>query len=310
MSELPAGLTVRPPRPDDAEAIYRLMADYNLRLIGTPDATLADVVEALTLSTFEPEEHGWLIADDAGQPVNYSHLRLGGSGRHAQVAIASVDSPGSTWLLDKGVRQARKLLGEGGIVEVGSHRADRVLADLVTAAGFTLSTTYYRMRIDHTGPVAVPEPPAGAVLRTGAEGEETRRAIHAVMTVAFGDQESEAVRPYDDWVDVHEKRSTSDWSQVSLVELDGRPAAASDCNRMFVELENCGYVGRLGVMPEARGRGLAKYLLQQAFAVDAAAGLDGTLLHVDTNNPTSALKLYESVGMRPVQMADVWELSL
>lgn len=94
------------------------------------------------------------------------------------------------------------------------------------------------------------------------------------------------------------------------MELDGRPGAASDCSHAFVELENCGYVGRLGVIPEVRGRGLAKYLLQQAFAVDAAAGLDGTLLHVDTNNPTSALKLYESVGMRPVQTADLWELHL
>lgn len=97
MSDLPAGLTVRAPRPDDAEAIYRLMAAYNTRVIGRPDVALAEVVEALSLSTFEPEEHGWLILDDAGSPVNYSHLRFGGSGRHAQLAIASVDSPGSTY---------------------------------------------------------------------------------------------------------------------------------------------------------------------------------------------------------------------
>ena len=62
--------------------------------------------------------------------------------------------------------------------------------------------------------------------------------------------------------------------------------------------------------PEARGRGLAKYLLRHAFAVDAAAGLDGTLLHVDTNNPTSALGLYESVGMRPVWTGELWALPL
>ncbi|MFC5266998.1 hypothetical protein ACFPJ1_33180 [Kribbella qitaiheensis] len=40
------------------------------------------------------------------------------------------------------------------------------------------------------------------------------------------------------------------------------------------------------------------------FATDAAAGLEGTLLHVDTNNPTPALDLYESVGMHTVQIAD------
>ncbi len=44
---------------------------------------------------------------------------------------------------------------------------------------------------------------------------------------------------------------------------------------------------------------LAKYLLYDAFAQDAAAGRTGTILHVDTNNPTQALRLYQSVGMTP-----------
>jgi len=36
----------------------------------------------------------------------------------------------------------------------------------------------------------------------------------------------------------------------------------------------------------------------------------GTILHVDTNNPTPALGLYERVGMRPVLVIDVWRRSL
>ena len=34
------------------------------------------------------------------------------------------------------------------------------------------------------------------------------------------------------------------------------------------------------------------------------------MLHVDTNNPTPALGLYESVGMRAVEIADQWERTL
>ena len=56
----------------------------------------------------------------------------------------------------------------------------------------------------------------------------------------------------------------------------------------------------------ARGKGLAKLLLRQAFARDANAGRVGTILHVDTNNPTPALGLYERVGMRTVLVIDVW----
>jgi ribosomal protein S18 acetylase RimI-like enzyme len=180
----------------------------------------------------------------------------------------------------------------------------------VSAHGFEHGTTFFRMRIDHTGPVVVPDPPAGTTVRVGAPDEDTRRAVHAVMAAAFEGQENAAIRPYDDWVERHENRSSFDWSQLVLVEADGRPVAASDCNNAYVETDNCGYVGRLAVIPEARGLGLAKYLLRQAFATDAAAGYAGTMLHVDTNNPTPALGLYEAVGMRPVQIADVWELTL
>jgi ribosomal protein S18 acetylase RimI-like enzyme len=60
------------------------------------------------------------------------------------------------------------------------------------------------------------------------------------------------------------------------------------------------------VLESARGRGLAKLLLRHAFAADSGRGRAGTILHVDTNNPTPALGLYESVGMRPVLVIDVW----
>jgi ribosomal protein S18 acetylase RimI-like enzyme len=88
--------------------------------------------------------------------------------------------------------------------------------------------------------------------------------------------------------------------------LDSRPAAIIMTSDRFVEDENCGYVSDLGVLPEARGRGIAKYLLRTAFAADARAGRTGTILHVDTNNVTPALGLYESVGMRPVLIIDMW----
>jgi len=81
-------------------------------------------------------------------------------------------------------------------------------------------------------------------------------------------------------------------------------------NDQFVADEGCGYIARVAVVEAARGRGLAKLLLRQAFAADAAKGRRGTILHVDTNNPTPALGLYERVGMRPVLVIDVWRRSL
>lgn len=107
-----------------------------------------------------------------------------------------------------------------------------------------------------------------------------------------------------------EARSTFDWSLVTYLELDGRPVAVRECDGNFLNSDQCGYVGRLGVVEAARGRGLAKFLLQDAFALEAAAGLSGTILHVDNSNPTPAVGLYLSVGMRPDIVNDLWRTTL
>jgi ribosomal protein S18 acetylase RimI-like enzyme len=77
-------------------------------------------------------------------------------------------------------------------------------------------------------------------------------------------------------------------------------------NNQFAADEGCGYVDTLAVRPEFRGRGLGRLLLRTAIAADAARGREGTILHVDTNNTTPALGLYESEGMRPVLVIDIW----
>jgi ribosomal protein S18 acetylase RimI-like enzyme len=62
--------------------------------------------------------------------------------------------------------------------------------------------------------------------------------------------------------------------------------------------EGAGYVASIGVLREHRSRGLARALLQARLADDAARGFERTLLHVDSESPTGATRLYEGVGMR------------
>ena len=95
-----------------------------------------------------------------------------------------------------------------------------------------------------------------------------------------------------------------------MLEADGQAVAVRECSNQFLESDNCGYVGRLGVLEGARGRGYAKFLLQDAFALDAAAGRTGTILHVDANNPNPAVALYLAVGMRVTTSADAWRRPL
>jgi ribosomal protein S18 acetylase RimI-like enzyme len=51
---------------------------------------------------------------------------------------------------------------------------------------------------------------------------------------------------------------------------------------------------------------VAKALLRDCFAAAQRAGRKAVLLHVDVANVTGALRLYESVGMRPVLEIDAF----
>jgi ribosomal protein S18 acetylase RimI-like enzyme len=70
--------------------------------------------------------------------------------------------------------------------------------------------------------------------------------------------------------------------------------------------EPVGYVDILAVHPDQQHRGLGTALLRAAFACFAAAGLQEAQLGVASDNPR-ALRLYESVGMKPRFQLDTYE---
>jgi ribosomal protein S18 acetylase RimI-like enzyme len=97
-----------------------------------------------------------------------------------------------------------------------------------------------------------------------------------------------------------------DWdpSLVFLAESDGRPVGFL-AGFLF---EAMGYVGILGVLKEARGRGIGKALLRRSFAEFAARGRREVRLGVDAENADGAVKLYEHVGMSVLRAYDAFDL--
>lgn len=303
---LPDGYTVRAMRVEDAALIAERSGAYTSALIGFAKHSVEDVANYLRDPGFDPATDGWVVMDAAGEFAGSATAALNSDRTRVNLEVLSENPAIVGWLLDRAVQRASDG-GRGEVVaSVAVIRQDQLLPEIVAAHGFTIGTSVHRMRITFDGEVPAPAVPDGATVRRGALDDRSRRAAHGVLVEPFRGQDGADPRPYDEWFASRESRSTFDWAQLTTVELDGQAVAVTECNDNFVSTDNCGYVGRLAVVPSARGRGLAKFLLHDAFAVDAAAGRSGTILHVDSSNPTPAVAVYTSVGMKPDLISDIW----
>jgi mycothiol synthase len=307
---LPIGFTVRPMRVEDAAVIAERSGAYTRALLGFAKHSAEDVANYLRDPGFDPATDGWVVLDERGEFAGSATAALNNAGSRANLEALSDIPAVAEWLVERGTQRAAAAGSGEVVVSIPTVRQDALLPEILAAQGFAIETAIHRMRIDFVGPVPAPAAPDDAVVRRGAFDDPSRRAAHALLVEAFKAQPSADPRPYDEWVASRESRSTFDWSKLVTVEVDGRAVAVAECNDNFVGSDNCGYVGRLAVVPAARGHGLATFLLRDAFAVDAAAGRSGTILHVDTSNPTPAVALYESVGMRADVISDIWRKTI
>jgi mycothiol synthase len=307
--ELPREFMWRRPAQDDAEAIFAVIGQHNTPLLGSPDITLVEVRDELSEPGFDPDSDAWLVSDDAGVDVAYGWACRKGTSDQVDIDVYADDNVAG-WLWAQVLARARALgaaAGHGAIsVDIGIYQNDEAQQARARARGFTPVTTFQRMRIDFDGPPTEPVVPAAVVVRTGPGDEVFRRHAHHVSTRAFVDHFGFVERSFEEWHQGIEAATTSDWAQVRVAYVDGEAAAMVRGSDQFVDDQQCGYVTTVAVLPAARGRGLAKLLLQQAFAADFRRGRCGTILHVDANNVTPALDLYRHVGMRTVLAVDVW----
>lgn len=307
--QLPAGFAWRRPTIDDAEAILDVMARHNTPLVGSADFTLGEVRDELVDPTWDLSTSGWLVVDEAGAATAYGWAYNTGGSDIVNIAVYGPE-PIAGWLWEQLLDRARRFGAEFGHrevkVDIDIYQNDAMQQSLARSYGFAPATTVQRMRIDFDGPPEEPVVPEDVVVRTGPGDLEYRRQAHNVSKRAFAEHFGFVERTFEEWHESVDSAQTSDWAQLRVAYLDGEPVAMVRGGNHFVEDENRGYVVTVAVLPEARGRGLAKLLLRQAFADDYRRGRRGTVLHVDSNNVTPAVDLYLSVGMHPVLAIDVW----
>ena len=296
----------------DAPAIYRLLAACGSAVLGEPDVTEEDVRAELVEPGFDPLTDAWLVDDAGGELVGYGWACPKGDSDNLDVDAyvrPGADNGLGPMLLAAAEERAVVLGAERGhrsvVIDKGVYRQDAASAAWVRDRGYAVATTFHRMRIDLTGPVSVPQPPAGVAVRLAAD-EADRRAAHMVKNMGFADHFGSISDTFEEWWVRLTTSAGHDPTQLWLAEVGGVAVGMCRASDQFVTDQQAGYVGALATLPAYRGRGIARLLLLTAFTDAARRGRRAVLLHVDAANTSGALRLYESVGMRPVMQLDVW----
>ncbi len=250
--ELPAGYTWRRPTAGDAEEIWKFVSARNTAVIGFADCTLDDVADELEEPDFDAERDGWLVHRSDGQVAGYGWACRKGDSDEIDVDAIVRDDVVAEWLWEEVIVRAVEMTVELGHdevkLDVGVYRADEPQRQRAASLGFTPGTTFHRMRIDHEVPGSEPQLPDGVAVRTGADDEKVRRDAHAVLNAATVGQFGFVPRPFAEWHESVDVGSTSDWAQLRVADLDGRPVAMLLGNDQFVPDESCGYIARVAVI--------------------------------------------------------------
>lgn len=303
---------LRPATLADAPVITDLLNAVDLIEIGRGETDLHTVEADLRHPGTDLARDSWL-AFDGQRLVAYGLLWDESQGERidADHYVLPDHQPSGERILDaleaRALAKARENGAERAVVHLHLNVAPTLDTGLLRTRGWTVVRRYQVLRRPLVPARDLPPaPPAGVRVRS-CEAEADRARVHALYQTGFAEHFDFQPRAYDQWLhDVD--ADTLDWSLVWIVATDDLGDAGFLIARD--DREAMGWIRSIGVVGEARGRGLGGFLLRHAFAAFAARGRDTVGLGVDTANATGAPELYARHGMGVHYAVDTWEAVL
>lgn len=301
-----AEATLRAPTLDDVDAAVAAINAEARRLLGRDDVDRTTVRGWWTQPPpFDLGRDVVLAVDAAGTVVGYGDI--GDDASNGAVLWLDVRGNALEPLLAELERRASTRRAPDGVIRTVVAECDTRLRALVEARGYVRFRSSYRMAIDLGDQPLAPHWPAGASVRTAVAGLDDP-LLHGLLERAFADHWGFTPTPFPEWRHWLYEMGTPDPSLWFVADLEGTPVGAALCRPSESGDPGLGWVAQLGVVPEARGRGLGTALLVHALATLRSLGRPRAGLGVDAESTTGAVRLYERVGLRVVERHDRWEL--
>ncbi|MGY1699332.1 GNAT family N-acetyltransferase [Geodermatophilus sp. SYSU D00766] len=317
---LPEGLTARPLTLDDADAAAGLLAAAEV-LDGTGEHEDADDLtewwgnemvdlrrDGRAVVTAEGRLAGWAtsIASRGGRDA----LRVWSEGRvHPEFRGRGIGRALVDWQVRRGTEQHADLAPAGlpGRLVASVWPAMTSLESLLRRSGFEVERLFAAMERPLTDLPAVSAPPGVEIVPFDPDrDDEVRRAHNASFTAHHGSSERDeeawrtwftgqrAFRPELSVLALADGAVTG-YALVYVYDADTRATGVRTA-----------HLGQIGVLPAARGRGVASAAIAAALAAAAAGGCGRAALDVDTENTTGAFALYERLGFRVARTYHSW----
>jgi mycothiol synthase len=305
---------VRPGTDADAVPLCEFLNDCTLVHQGISRSSPPDLVARLHLEGADPRLDSFVALAD-GAIVGFAHLWAHGSDEVKFFARTHPEARGrgiGSRLLSLCDRRAAGLL-PGAQRTTTTWAADVSAPPLLEAQGYRPIRYFVTMEIaaDSVSEDA-PVWPAGFERVRLSERPDLAGALYAAWNEAFaGHWGSQVESEAEFWEERRDAKFGSAFPfepELWLLALDGGEVVGFClCELGASDGELVGRVAEVGVVPARRGAGLGLALLRDGFRELRGNGTVRIVLDVDAENATSALRLYERVGMTPRPAFTVWE---
>jgi mycothiol synthase len=284
MSALPGGLTARAFTEDDLDAIVAMVNACERHDSGEVMLDRADLRSELDIEGFDTERD-WVGVFADPTLVAWAFLE---EGRRVLVDVhpAARGRGIGTWLRAWTEERSREV-GRDRVAQTIDDSLSDVIA-LLVRAGYQARHSSWILRMRHPERPATPSPPPGIELRSFVENDEDE--VLEMFETAFSEFDDRLPTPPEVWRAMITEREGFAPDDVVLAIADGRIVGGA----FLIDADEI-WVDKLAVAREYRNRGIARALLQTAFARSFDRGHTWTSLSTDSR--TSALTLYERVGM-------------